>query len=285
LFSFTSSDANVTDKIDSGDRRRSSTIAGTNRPEFVKHMTDRTPEKKSTKTSAVKPKSARKMSNNRINSRSPKKREKTRTKSKSPQNHKNGILLDKLDEFNELTEQTRKQDDQALLEILKQYGIDDIDITMKTSKVNNARPILDLEKLEQEEKAKFLSAGRRNNNRSPSPHTRKSVINYFDDAKERTNLKSFQVGDFTSSTTSSMPIRYIQKEIRRVLKKLAIEYHIKDYVYTCKSKIKDEDIEYVIEIVNITDFEHLKGLVFKKVEGSDGTFDQHHKLILDNVNI
>jgi len=173
------------------------------------------------------------------------------------------------------------------------------DFLIKTCRISNARPIFNLEQLEQERGIKFLTltnAKSRSNNRSPSPLKRKSVINYFDEMDERVRLKSLYPNHFRSSTTSSKPIRYIQKELRRVFNKLSIQNELKDeFSYVCKSSYVnggggdsgDENgkICFTVEIVNIRDFEHLKGIFVRHEDGEEEEFKSIHDLILQNLLI
>jgi len=177
------------------------------------------------------------------------------------------------------------------------------DFLIKTCRISNARPIFNLEQLEQERGIKFLTltnAKSKSNNRSPSPLKRKSVINYFDEMDERVRLKSLYPNHFRSSTTSSKPIRYIQKELRRVFNKLSIRNELKEeFSYVCKSSCVnggdgdengDEDdgknwICFTVEIVNIRDFEHLKGIFIRHDDGEEEEFKSIHDLILQNLLI
>jgi len=115
---------------------------------------------------------------------------------------------------------------------------------------------------------------------------RKSVINYFEDVDNSDKLKSLFPNNFRSSTTSSKPVKYIQKELRRVLNKLSIKNELKEeYSYYCYSDVEDEKISFIVEIVNILDFEHLKGITIRREDGNVEEFKKIHDLILQNLLI
>jgi len=264
----TSEDEEVGDETvgEDGVRRRN-TIATNDIPEFVKEIT----KKKKSKTK-VTSKSPSKKKTIRT-SKSP---NKTKIKSKSPRppgKDKDGNLL--IQSIEEIIEEDEIP--QELLDILG----DKFGQNIRTCRITNARPIINLEQLEQE---KFFSL--KSKNRSPSPLKRKSVINYFDEIDDSVRLKSLFPNNFRSSTTSSKPIRYIQKELRRVLNKLSIKNQLmEEFSYSCNCDFNEEEISFMVEIVNILDFEHLKGITIRHEFGNEEEFEKIHNLILQNLLI
>jgi len=161
-------------------------------------------------------------------------------------------------------------------------------LNINTCRISNARPFMNIEQLENDRnKFSTLNNNKNNHNRSLSPLKRKSVINYFDEMDDNVRLKSFNPNKFRSSTTSSKPIRYIQKELRRVFNKLSIKNELKDEecMYICSIDGNEEDISFTVEIVNILDFEHLKGINVIYEKGNEEVFNTMHDLILQNLLI
>jgi len=150
--------------------------------------------------------------------------------------------------------------------------------SMKTVKLTTSIPFLEMEVLKQKTSETKYSKTIRNPVSPMKRRDRPSLFDvYFDNNDEKMNdeLRTSQSNQYSSSTTSCLPVNLIRKELKKSFLKCSITYtKIDEYSFHCLSKIIEDIIEFTVEIVNLPNFVNIKGISIKKVTGPEEAFSE-----------
>jgi len=142
--------------------------------------------------------------------------------------------------------------------------------SMKTVKCKPTKDFMDIEKLMQstKESNNYSQTLTNNLHHNPRGKDRKSIIDHFQD------LRISHPTNYNSSTTSSLTVEVIRKELKRTFAKCSIIFEETEVVFNCNTNVFDENIEFTVEIVNLETFKNVKGISIKRINGSEDSFNE-----------